>query len=1064
MPTIDRRSFLGSLGAAAVAGSLPRPLKAFLVPGEAPQLPAMPRVALFHEPDFPTVDASPIRGRTLRAALDGLETTELGVADLETLTPDSFDVFLSPYGSAFPKDAWQAILEFLAAGGNWVNVGGAPFSVPVRRHGRDWRAEVRQTAYHKELGITQAFPVDVEGLRDYVVDPRIAAAGELAGGVEAETVYELYYRLTRAKEFPDEDGSDGPREGIVTPLLSVMGEGEHPVAVPVVRLDRTQGPYGGGRWVLANFDGSISTAALRALVEHAVLGSRQLTVRPSLACYRDGETPAVTVTLKTPGSERRGGGLTCRVLVFDDRDEPIAAADLPLEGSGFVAAAAATLEPTFGGLEPGLYRVEAELASEDPSFDGLRATSGFWIYDPELLAGGRPFTTDAHNVLRDGIPYVVTGTSYMATDVHRRFLLEPNPHTWDRDFAAMRRAGVNMIRTGIWTGWKRYMPGPGSVNEAALRGLDAFLLSARRHDMPVIFTFFAFVPDAWGGGNPYLDPRAVEAQKEFISRIVERYREMNDVIWDLINEPSCCSPGRLWVTRPNYDEHETRAWHEWLRQRFSAESDEELRSTLAELWRTQPGDALDLPELAEFGDRNIFEGLRPLKAMEYRLFANDVFTRWAREMVATIRETGGPQQLVTVGQDEGGTYERPAPMFHGPVVDFTSNHTWWLNDDLLWDSVVTKTPDRPNLISETGIMFYERIDGSAWRTEHEARDLLERKLVLATATDTAGFIEWIWNTNPYMPLDNEAAIGLLRADGSAKPELHVLEGIARFVAESMRDLGPREPEPVVMVIPHSHMFSVRNFATAATQRCARVMHYHCRITMGAVGEYALNRLDYEPKLIVLPSPRILTESAWQQLLELVRGGATLLVTGPIDSDEHWLPVERLKRFGVDATVRPVAQEEHLGIGDMLYRLSYRGDKFQRLEKSVPAPGSPARVEEFREGRGTVIWSPLPAELAEQVAPTAVLYRYALSAADVEPLFQMEQPDPGVLVYPAVYRDAVLYGIVSELGSATEVRLTHTETRTRMEVALPAGRAGITLVSRVDGRILGRYRPAERSSG
>jgi hypothetical protein len=652
----------------------------------------------------------------------------------------------------------------------------------------------------------------------------------------------------------------------------------------------------------------------------------------------------------------------------------------------------------------------------------------------------------------------------MATDVHRRFLLEPNPLVWDRDFAAMRRAGVNMIRTGIWTGWRRHMPGPGSANEAALRALDAFLLSARRHEMPVIFTFFAFVPDSWGGDNPYLDPQAVDAQKEFISRVVERYKEMNDVIWDLINEPSCCSPLRLWQTRPNYDEHEIRAWREWLRERFSAETDEKLKAKLAELWRTLPDEALALPRLQEFGDRNIFEGLRPLKAMEYRLFANDVFTRWSREMVATIRAAGGPQQLVTVGQDEGGTYERPAPMFHGPIVDFTSNHTWWLNDDLLWDSVVTKTPDRPNLISETGIMFYERIDGSAWRTEHEARDLLERKLVLAVATDTAGFIEWVWNTNPYMPLDNEAAIGLLRADGSAKPELQVLEGISRFVAESMHDLGPREPEPVVMVIPHSHMFSVRNFATAATQRCVRAMHYHLRVTMGAVGEYALERLDYVPKLLILPSPRILSEAAWQRLLELARDGATLLVTGPIDSDEHWLPVDRLERFGVEATVRPVAQEEHLGIGNMMYRLSYRGDKFQRLEKSVQVPGAPARVAQFSEGRGRVIWSPLPVELAEQVAPTVVLYRHALGAANLEPLFHAERSDPGVLIYPAVYGEAVLYGIVSELGSASDVRLTHAETGTSLEVALPAGRAALALVGRSDGRTLGRYTPVARSSG
>ena len=63
---------------------------------------------------------------------------------------------------------------------------------------------------------------------------------------------------------------------------------------------------------------------------------------------------------------------------------------------------------------------------------------------------------------------------------------------------------------------------------------------------------------------------------------------MAEVIWDLINEPSFCSPYRLWLTRPNYDEHEERAWHERLRERFPAASDAERERQLAEMWRTLP--------------------------------------------------------------------------------------------------------------------------------------------------------------------------------------------------------------------------------------------------------------------------------------------------------------------------------------------------------------------------------------------------------------------------------------------------------------------------------------------
>ena len=1054
-PTIDRRSFLGSVGAAAVAGTVPRRLTAFLVPIDS-QTRSVPRVAVLDEPGFPTLDAPALDGRTLRSALDGLDVTHLRVRELSRLAPDTFDVCINPYGSAFPEEAWPQIHAFLSAGGNWVNVGGSPFAVPIRRDAGSWRPEVRQTAYHKALGITQSYPVDIAGLERDRPNPFVPGTRPLVYGWHADTAWELYYRFTREKEFPDEDGSDGPREATVTPLVYVYGAGEHPVAAPIVRIDRMQGPFAGGRWVLANFSGTISAAMIRALVEDAALGAHQLTASPTYACYRDGEAPAINVTLKSPGS-RHDAAITCRLEVFDEEQRSITVANLPLEGTGYVAAAAAALQAEPGGAaRPGLYRVEATLESDDAAVAGMRATTGFWVFDAELLSGGRPFTTDRHTLLRDGESYIVTGTSYMASDVHRRFLLEPNPCVWDRDFASMKRARVNMIRTGIWTGWKKYMSDDGQPNEAALHALDAFMLTARKHDIPVIFTFFAFLPEMWGGENPYLDPRAVQAQKTFLSLIARRYREMNDVIWDLINEPSFCSPEQLWLTRPNYDRFEIEAWRGWLRDRYPADSDDERQEKLAEMWRTLPGEAMSLPRLEEFSDRNIFEGARPLKAMEYRLFANDMFTRWAEELVVTLHEAGSLDQLVTVGQDEGGTYERPGPMFHGPAVAFTSNHTWWLNDDLLWDHVVTKTPDRPNLISETGVMFYEKIDGSAWRTEELARNLLERKLVLATAVGGAGFIEWIWNTNPYMPLDNEAAIGLLRPDGSKKPEFDTLRDVAAFVAGNLRNLGPREAEPAVMVIPHSYMFSVRNRATEATQRAVRAMHYDCRVTMSAVSEYALDRLDGIRKLLIVPSPRVLTDDAWDRLLGFAEAGATLLVTGPIDFDEHWLPVSRLARFGIEPGIRPVAQEEHMEIGGVRYSLSFRGDSLQRVEKAL-VPGEPtARLRTFSAGRGKVIWSPLPVELAYQVEPTVAIYRHALAETGIEPVFRLADDEPGVLVYPAVFRNGVLYAVVSELGSPVELRLAHSETETAVSIKVPAQRAAMLLIDKRSGRVLGGY--------
>ena len=68
------------------------------------------------------------------------------------------------------------------------------------------------------------------------------------------------------------------------------------------------------------------------------------------------------------------------------------------------------------------------------------------------------------------------------------------------------------------------------------------------------------------------------------------------------------------------------------------------------------------------------------------------------------------------------------------------------------------------------------------------------------------------------------------------------------------------------------------------------------------------------------------------------------------------------------------------------------------------------------------------------------------------------PDPGILVYPAVFEDAVLFGLVSELGSQAGLRFTHSETGREIELTMPAGRAALVLVDRRNGGVPGSYQP------
>ncbi|HEU0251970.1 MAG TPA: alpha-amylase family protein, partial [Pyrinomonadaceae bacterium] len=1036
---------LKTIGSAAVASAFPDVLLAATQQSVS--------VAVFWEAGFRAVQGCEVTQETLQQALGGFAVSFLNEQELiAQLNVERFDLLITPYGSAFPKRAWSVLLKYLRGGGNWLNIGGVPLSRPVVRSGSQWRVEAPQAAYHKQLAITHSFPVKGSAISKYDTDQELAS-------LKADEIYELYFRLSSSNNEPDESGSDGPHEGTVSPLaLGLNGDGRA-IAAPVIQVDRLLADFAGGRWILANFSGSLDAKAIRHLAQIAALGGSRLEITSEFACYREHETPSFNVRFSHPKGEveKRTDG-NCRVELRDQSNQVFSQLNLRLDRESKSAFASFKLDQT--KLRPGFYKISAHLQVNSivssTAFHNHTHTTGFWIYDPSPVTRGKPLTVDKHFFYRDGQVFPVTGATYMSSEKHRRFLFEPNCAVWDDDFRQMKEAGVNMIRTGIWTGWKKYMPEPGKVDEATLRAFDAFLLTAHKYDIPVIFTFFAFLPEMWGGENAYLDPRAIKAQQQFISAFTQRCRHIDDVMWDFINEPSFGSYKYIWSCRPNYDEHEKAAWKQWLRERYPAATDEEHVSKLRELWRVTTDDVLDLPRPQDFESVNLIDDRFPLKTLDYRLFAQDMFIRWVRQMTPAIKSNGNTKQLITVGQDENGLGDSPNPQFFANEIDFGSLHNWWNNDDLVWDSVLGKAPSKLNLMQETGVMFYEKSDGGApWRSEEDVSNLLERKLALSFAADGAGFIEWVWNTNPYMQSTNEVGIGFHRVDSTAKPELEPFLRIAKFMSEHGQRLRDRVSEPVLMVIPHSQMFSPRSLAHEATRKCVRAMYYHCGVPMQAVSEYTMGEYAGQAKLIIVPSPRVLTDKCWEALVEEAKRGATVAISGPVHLDEHWRPASRMPLSLMSTRFVPVAESESINIGGREYVIRFEGDKMQRLEKQVIQQPGPVSVISKIQGAGQITWSTLPLELGDSMSAIVAFYKHALTQARIRPVFTALPQTPAVLVLPSVFRDVVLYTFVSETDRDTRVLVTHLESRTRFSVSVPAQRTAMVLLERKTGKLIGR---------
>ncbi len=1005
------------------------------------------RIACFLAEGFPTFDAPAVPAEIVRRALGDLTVEYFAdpVSLAGGLEKGAFKALLLPYGSAFPAEAWPAIRAFLTRGGSLVYLGGDPFNVPVYRSGNGWRAGTPQPTFAHELLIGPADGI-VIGSRSFYDGAKVVpieGSGLVLDAFPMPTkVFEPTVRFTTDKYFRDEDGGNGPREAVLRPLVHVINGEGRPIACPLLVIDRIGGEAAGGRWVFEPSDAALSPGIIEKCIELAVQGASDMKVLPVHASVNEGETPVIRISRFKPGRDVPSSSASVKfaVEVRDVGGRRVFQATLPASGTASYSTAEAIIK-TRAALPPGLYTVEVE-CPDAGEFPG-RALSGFRVMDRRLMSSAPKLSAGRDWLFKDGRPFPVVGTTYMASDAAREFLFEPNPLVWDRDFAAMRGAGVNMIRTGIWTGWRRIALSPGAFDEGVLRAIDAFVLTAAENGIMVCFNLFAFSPPGNGGTNPYLDPRALRWQKDFATAIASRYRDCGWIHYDLINEPSYTPPNDLWKTLPIGDGYERAAWSDWLLKRHPGGLPE-----IMDAWRSAGGDPFSPPTAADLANAMIRNFRQPRKALDFSLFTQDVVTNWAAELTREIKAAGGG--LVTLGQDEGGATNRPKHQFFQTAVDYTSMHTWWFNDNQLWDVVSTKAPGKPSLVSETGLMRLEDIDGNAWRSPEKAADLLERKFAYAFMGRGAGVLEWIWDINPYMPIDNESVIGFRRPDGTFKLESEVLRQYAAFFADAAPRLGDFEPDPVVLVSPDARMFSGQPGALDGVQRVVRVLAEDFGIVPTMVSDLTLSPEHLAgARLVIFPSPQWLPDTAARALLAASRSGVKVLFTGAVEGNEYGQDSPDFKALGLGSGSAPVAYYEKTGwttdaSTDAVVDAAPRFASFGRLQtehlrKSTAPPASM---------KSAIIHEPLPLEYAEERAPLDALLKAGLEHAGLRADLRTA---PAVASRVLLTGNSALAVLANESSVARNARITFDGYA--YDVPVAAGRTRLVLFDRLTGAVL-----------
>jgi hypothetical protein len=637
----------------------------------------------------------------------------------------------------------------------------------------------------------------------------------------------------------------GPNVARILPLLNAFDPWGRFRGYLASIIHNYDGYYKGSSWAIFGVDNrnlftkEALLPRLPRLAESLIKKTYLYGAGTEWACYRPGEVARLRVWVANMGASDR----KCKVrfiLGFEEgKGEWFKEVEVGVKGGEIEEVSQGYPIPKEEKRD--FCYLRCELWEDGSKIDEME--EAFVIWQEKLMKGERPPIKDSYFHF-GGRPKFIVGAQEWWGQIDS--VSACSPLAWERDFQLMEDWGFRISRI--------FWPFSQRETERAKRANDALVYLAQKHN---IILFGA--PNLWDS----LDRKALEEEVKAAREIAERYKRVKLIIIDLCNEPS--------LRREDSPQHREE-FQRYLKEKYGG------FERLKEVWE----DKLVEKSLEEIAVNSLSSDVNDVRARDTAEF----YLRWEKNWYDRLYEAmkkSDPSLLITVGCLQGFGW---GDVIHDPILlsedmDFTNRHYY---GDLTVFPLELKEIDmqwlgKPLSVGECGARNHPGFEGYG----HESTPEYNRRFLFLTHIafgEGASFLNsWHWRD----PMEGIFPFGLVHADRSPRQAGYIMRAMAYLFGS----LHPKYQKPkVYLLTPQTGFSSGERMRFHDAFRRAIKALLQLKVDFEIATEDKLPLLK-DAELILYPSPYAISDNVFSALMDFVRKGGKLYISGEIDRDENF---------------------------------------------------------------------------------------------------------------------------------------------------------------------------------